>query len=421
MKMLRVNVVISLMVIFILFIIVNDYFNYSIEQSQKVSPTTESQVLRILAPYENTVTSKMLQDITRQYSQIENNPKVEIEFISKNDFKKEICMNLDQNQLADLIICDNSIMPALINLNVLSDLSEYIESTSKEAHYALGQWNNTRNDGKYYGIPFTCDPYVLIWNKNLFVKNNVAVPKDWEDLKTASRKIQKVGIYGIGIGARQPEEITALFLQMLYSTGGSIREINGTEGMKVFEVFNYLKENKLLPEKCINWNQLDLTNKFIDGEIAMMINNLSALSVIKTSNVDFAVGVSAVPFDKKENYMFHGKNIGISITADYEASIKFLDYITQESIVSQIADATESIPSQVDVEYNFDNDGYVISKEFIQKQKGQGIARSSLNSWFDISTAISDGIYQLFSESDPSLKDIADTMQDKVRIAIIEN
>jgi ABC-type glycerol-3-phosphate transport system substrate-binding protein len=173
--------------------------------------------------------------------------------------------------------------------------------------------------------------------------------------------------------------------------------------------------------KCINWNQQDLTKKFIDGEIAMMINNLSTLAVIRSDHTELSVGVAAVPYEKKENYMFHGKNIGVSVTADYEASLRFLDYITQRNIVSQVADATESIPVQTDVEYNFKDDGFVISKDFIQKQRGQGIAKSSLNSWFDISLAISDGMYQLFSETDPSIHKIADTMQDKVRVAIIEN
>lgn len=421
MKRFRVKVFMSLGVIFILLIIVSVYSRNSLKQSQVVGNAAERKVLRILAPFETTTSSELLQDIASQYSKIDSNPKVEIEFISKNDFKKEICMNLDHSKLADLVICDNSTMPALIHLNVLRDLSDYINETFKVSHYSLAQWNNTRSDGKYYGIPFTCDPYVLIWNKNLFDKNNVSVPEDWHALKAAARKVEKVGTYGIGIGARQPEEMTAFFLQMLYSTGGSIREINGEGGMKVLELLNYLKTNKLLPVQCINWNQLDLTNKFIDGEIAMMINNLSALSVIKNGNIDFEVGVAAVPFQKKENYMFHGKNIGISVTADYDASIKFLDYITQKNIVSQIAAATESIPVQVDVAYDFKNDGYVISKEFIEKQRGQGIAKSTLNLWFDISAAISDGIYQLFNEANPSLKNIADTMQDKVRIAIIEN
>jgi ABC-type glycerol-3-phosphate transport system substrate-binding protein len=404
---------------FIVFVIVSNYSNN--KELQATEPTSERKILRILAPYENVVDSKMLKDLASQYSQMDNTPLVVIESISKNDFKKEICMNLDQDNLADLIICDNSIMPALINLDVLRDLSSYINETTKVAHYSLRQWNNTRSDGKYYGIPFTSDPYVLIYNKDLFDKDNISVPENWDELKVTARKVQKAGISGIGIGARQPEEVTAFFIQMLYTTGGSIREINGEGAMKVLELLQYLKKNKLLPAKCINWNQLDVTNKFIDGEIAMMINNLSTLSVIKAKNIDFLVGVEPVPIEKKENYMFHGKNIGISITADYDASIKFLDYITEKSTVKKIADITETIPVQVDVAYDSRHDGYVLDKEFIQKQIIHGIAKSSLNSWFDISAAISEGIYQLMSEPNPSLSNIADTMQDKVRIAIIEN
>ncbi len=421
MKTFRITAILSFVVMLVFLLIAADFYKERFRKVEETGPVPERKILRILAPYETTISCKTLQDIAEQYSGIDGNPQVEIEFISKNDFKKEICMNLDQDQLADLIICDNSIMPALINLNVLRDISSYISDSKKEHHYYLGQWNNTRSDGKYYGIPFTCDPYVLIWNKKLFEKHKVVYPETWEDLKVAARKVQEIGIKGIGIGAKQPEEVTALFIQLLYSTGGSIREINGEGGMKVFELLNYLKNNKLLSEKCINLNQLDLTNKFIKNEVAMMINNLSALSVIKAANPDFEVGVGPVPYEKKENYMFHGKNIGISVNADYEASIQFLDYITQKSIVKQIADATESIPVQVDVEYDYQDDGFVLSRDFILKQKIHVIARRSLNSWFDISTAISEGVYKMLSEREVTLKDIADAMQDKVRIAIIEN
>lgn len=415
----------SLMLFFIcaiVFIAVKSNISRDSLNSSEVTATEYSgQVINILAPYDTTATSKMLQVLADQYSAIEGNPSVEIEFISKTDFQKKICMDLEQNSLADLIICDNSVMPALINLKVLTDISAYIEYTDKVNLYSQGQWNNTRSDGKYYGMPFTNDPYVLIWNKSLFTQNDVSVPSDWEGLRVAAAKAGKVGVYGIGIGAKEPEEITALFIQMLYSTGVSIREINSEEGLKVFELFNELKTSKLMPIKCLNWTQLDLTYKFMNGEVAMMVNNLSSLSVIKEGNIDFEVGISPVPYEKKENYMLHGKNIGVSITADYDDALRFLNFISQKETVIQMADAIESIPVQVDVPYNFDNDGYVLSQSFVQKQRESGIAKSSLNSWFDISTAISDGMYRLISEADPSIDEIANTMQDQVRIAIIDN
>lgn len=421
MKYLRSSLILSFIILLILIFIQSNFARSNVNISQAMTPVSTKPVLKILAPYETTTACQMLQELASEYSTVEGNPTIEIEFVSKNDFQKEICMDLEEKSLADLIICDNSIMPALIHLNVLKDISVYIESTAKVAQYAQGQWNNTRSDGKYYGVPFTNDPYVLIWNKRLFEQNDVPVPQNWEELKVAAAKASRVGVYGIGIGAKQPEEITAFFIQMLYSTGVSIREINSEDGLKVFELVNELKTSKLMPMKCLNWTQLDLTYKFMNGEVAMMVNNLSALSVIKAGNIDFEVGISAVPYEKKENYMFHGKNIGVSITADYYASIQFLEYIAQKELVAQTANTIESIPVQIDVPYNFNNDGYVLSQQFVQKQRESGMAKSSLNSWFDISTAISDGMHQLISETNPSIEEIANTMQDQVRIAIIDN
>lgn len=421
MKYLQSSLIFTFVVLLIFVYIQSNFTRNSVDSSEVMASESTAKVLKILAPYESTTSSRMLQDLARQYSEIENNPEVEIKFVSKNDFQKKICKDLEQKDLADLIICDNSIMPALINLNVLEDISTYIEDNAKVPQYSQGQWNNTRNDGKYYGLPFTNDPYVLIWNKRLFKQNDVTVPINWEELRHAAAKASKVGVYGIGIGAKQPEEITALFIQLLYSTGVSIREINSEDGLKVFELINDLKMSKLMPIKCLNWTQQDLTYKFMNGEVAMMLNNLSALSVIKAGNIDFEVGISAVPYEKKENYMFHGKNIGVSITADHDASIKFLDFISQKELVMQIADAIESIPVQLDIPYNHVNDGYVVDQIFVQKQRESGIAKSSLNSWFDISTAISDGMYRMISETNPSIEDIANAMQDQVRIAIIDN
>lgn len=381
----------------------------------------QESIIKVLAPYENTVNKKLLMDIAKKYSELPNKPIVEMNFISKNDYKKEISMSLNQDTLADLIICENTVMPSLINMNVFRNISYHISASKMMNNYYPEMWNNTRSDGKYYGIPFMYDPYVLFWNKNLLIKEKVSVPKNWDQLKEVTELVQANGIYGFGIGVKQDEEITALFMQLLYTTGGSIREINGKEGMKVFELLQYFKEQKLIPPECINWTQLDLANEFTDGKVAIMINNLSTISVLKANGVNFNVGISMVPIDKKESYMFHGKNIGITKNANYKEALEFLDYLAQEEIVQQVANATNTIPVLVALEYKYDNEKFQINREIIHKQKNYGIAKSSLNSWFDISGAVSKGIYDLLSGTDPSVKTIADVMQDKVRIAIIDN
>ncbi len=390
---------------------------------REVPPPVAAPVrtLRILAPHDNPAGSQALLTLGEQYAAIPGNPDVDIRFITKNDFKKEICLNLDQAALDDLILCDNSVMPALINLGVLRDISGYVDQSRMVYQYALAQWNNTRSDGKYYGIPFTNDPYVLIFNQDLFKERNAVLPDTWEDWKQTARQIQKVGSFAIGIGARQPEEITALYLQLLYSTGGSIRDVNGQGGMKVLELLHFMKVNKMLSPQCVNWNQADLIAKFQKGEISMMVNQLSALAVLRKTPPDFAVGVMAVPYDKKENFMFHGKNLGVSVTADPDMAYAFLEYVTRRDVIEKVADTLCSIPVQLDLMGQQEPDVFVNREEFMRKLRAQGIAKSSLNSWFDISSAISEGVFSVVGQKDPVLPDIAETMHDKVRIAIIEN
>lgn len=397
---------------------VNDV-RYSIDDNPQDNQENQS-VIRVLAPYDTTVKKRLLLDIAKEYSMIPGHPGVEVRFISKNSFKKEVSINYDKGELEDIIICDNSLMPPLIDMNIFTDISSYLESSHKTTYYHGELWNNTRNDGKYYGIPLTCDPYVLIWNKNL-LDDEVKIPKTWEEFIAFVEEAHKYGIYGLGIGAKQSEEVSAFFLQMLYSTGSSIREINGEGGMKLFDFLEYLHNNKLISPECINWTQTDLIYEFLNGKVGTMINNTSALSVLREEGVNFDVGVCIVPYEKKENYMFHGKNVGITSTANYKEALSFLDYLTKKDVVERIAHTTETIPVRIDIEYNFNYDNFGLSKDFINKQKLNGMAKSSLNSWFDISNAIYEGVYDLISGNNTSTTSIANTMQDRVRSAILDN
>ncbi|HCM13002.1 MAG TPA: hypothetical protein DHW85_07465, partial [Lachnospiraceae bacterium] len=87
MKTLRVTIWVSIGVMLLLCIVAGDYYRDSLKKPEAVDVAAERKVLRILAPYETTESSRMLRDIAYQYSEMEDNPEVEIKTISKNDFK----------------------------------------------------------------------------------------------------------------------------------------------------------------------------------------------------------------------------------------------------------------------------------------------------------------------------------------------
>lgn len=144
-------------------------FHWQKGGEKEVQETEEQQKKQIyvLSAYETKLHQQILNEVAENYSSRSGCAKVIMEFIPKENFKKEICLRMDNGKTADLIICDNGMMPALIDMGVFADISEYVEESCQDSMNFQKLWNTTMDDGKYYGIPFTCDPYVLFYNLSL--------------------------------------------------------------------------------------------------------------------------------------------------------------------------------------------------------------------------------------------------------------
>ena len=59
-------------------------------------------------------------------------------------------------------------------------------------------------------------------------------------------------------------------------------------------------------------------------------------------------------------------------------------------------------------------------KELVSDYMKNGVTKGAYDSWFDISAAVANGIYEILHERNVSVQEIGDAMQDKVRVAIID-
>lgn len=145
----------------VLVMLVITYIGFSSKNNKGVKGEEGTeQIIRILAPDEGSVHKQALEETAQNYSRIRGNKQVEIQFISQENYQKEICMRTDEGTNTDLIICENTMMPSLIDMGILEDLTSYVEGNVK-LRYQQNLWTNAISDGKYYGVPFTNDPYVL--------------------------------------------------------------------------------------------------------------------------------------------------------------------------------------------------------------------------------------------------------------------
>jgi len=305
-------------------------------------------------------------------------------------------------------------------MGILCDISEDVDNANLLGNYNINLWSNTRSNGKIYGIPLLSDPYVMYYNKDIFAYRELTLPETWEEFAVTAQNVnmKNVGTYALGFGVRQSEEMANIYLQLLYSMGGNLRAVNDENGMKVFELLERFRDDELISPDCINWNEIDACEMFGKREVAIMFNKLSAYTQLMEKKLDFEVGLAAMPYEKKETDLFFGDNAGITVDADYGRALDFIEYLSSKEAVRKLSDLTNTIPVRLDVGYENENP---FLQDYAKRQREAGIAKGSYNRWFNISDTIAKGVFDILTQESLDIQVIADEVQDKVRISIIEN
>lgn len=374
----------------------------------------DKEVIRVLAPYESKLHQNILQQIAKEYSRGEDRPEYVFEFVPKEKMKKELSMrSLAGKEEVDIVICSNTLMPELIEMDMLQEINvprELIRRVRKSQ-----MWSSTRKDGKYYGIPFTCDPYVLFYREDVFEENQLEVPQTWEELMECGKIIQKMGVKSIGIAGKRETETANVFQLMLYSMGGNFRSISQDTGVEAFDYFWKMARYGMLSKEMMNYTQEDLAREFAEGKISIMINQMSTASILRTNRISFSVGMDRIPDDAAGSVFLYGDNIGLTKDAN-PAAWDFVMYLMEADVSERICSSMDTLPVLEDVEYQKNKKIYLKDPENLLED-----ARllETYSGWTQMSESIANGVYKVVENNQVSTRLTALEVHDLVRTAIV--
>lgn len=359
---------------------------------------------------------KALTRIARDFEQSHENFLVEFEFVSRESFREEICLRVEREEDIDLVICDRMMMPALIDMGLLQEIHVTENWRNHMAYQKM--WASTRSDGKYYGVPLTCDPYVLFYRRDILDAAGVQVPQTWEELLETGTSLRQLGRYSMAFPAKRTEEGTEFFLQMLYSMGGGIYSISGDAGLSAMEIISEMWNRGLLPDDTINLSDKDLAGMFADGNLIMMANRLSMGTVIRDADVDFEVGIATLPADIAGSRFLMGENVGLARNADSD-SLGFLNYLCSSQVSETLAEALGTFPVYTDYDYKPEETSWCGTDSLEQLFKEDNRAIEPYSTWYQMAGSIDEGMMELL-RGNANIKNVAGQMQDQVRVAILE-
>lgn len=125
----------------------------------------------------------------------EKNPNINIEVVdvASKDYGDKLTIMLSAGENFDVfVIKDMPGYSAFTARNYLEPLNSYMEKDGFDPSIYSGLMDEIKIDGKYYGIPFRSDAWILYYNKEIFDKAGVDYPTNdmtWEEFRKKAKQI----------------------------------------------------------------------------------------------------------------------------------------------------------------------------------------------------------------------------------------
>ncbi|MCP4296052.1 MAG: sn-glycerol-3-phosphate ABC transporter substrate-binding protein UgpB [Proteobacteria bacterium] len=205
----------------------------------------------------------------------------------------------------------------------------------------------TTTEGKLLSMPFNSSTPVLFYNKDMFKKGGVEVPKTWNDLVNVSRSLMKSGLAKCGFTTGWQSWVQ-IENQGAYHNKAMGTKQNGFGGLDTEFIFNKgFHLNHI--QNMVEWQKDkvfvyggrrgDPNGLFVKGECAMLMNSSAYQSSI-TRGVKFNYGVAFMPYYSNvsgapQNSIIGGATLWVLTghkSDEYKGVAKFLNFASSTAV-----------------------------------------------------------------------------------------
>ncbi|GID27899.1 ABC transporter substrate-binding protein [Paractinoplanes brasiliensis] len=167
-----------------------------------------------------------LKDVVTKFQ--EKYPNVKVELVNAGTGDKQYTAL--QNAIAagkgvpDVGQIEYYALPQFAIGKALTDLKPYGAEALK-ADFNPGPWNSVNSGGGVYGLPMDSGPMALFYNKEVFDKHKIEVPKTWTEYLDAARKLHKADPKAYITNDTGDAGLTT---SLIWQAGGKPYQVDGT-------------------------------------------------------------------------------------------------------------------------------------------------------------------------------------------------
>jgi len=299
---------------------------------------------------------KIFDDFSIKYPNI----KVEFEQYGINQYSNLQRTRILSSKDIDVMGIMNRDYSNFVDKGYLEDITneDFLNNYNKESIKEL--LNITTNSNRVFSVPYKSKIYGVWYNKILFDKYNLKVPKNYDDFLNVCETFQAKGINPMVLGCRDKNVSSYIYYIRIWNILNSnpqwfeklkIGEVKWTdkEMLDVFEKIDEFIKSGYLSKKSISLTYQQAFSSFVSGQAAMCIMDDSSINMYEP-NIEKScdLGVFPIPYNKLgESIKVPGLKasslIGIFSESKYKKEAKLLlTYLSDVKTAQLYSDETLS-------------------------------------------------------------------------------
>ncbi|AOR22318.2 ABC transporter substrate-binding protein [Clostridium taeniosporum] len=291
------------------------------------------------------------------------NPDIDIVISSPAEAVTVLKTRLVKNDVPDILtIAGEMNYGDFVDAGILEDLSNEKEIIYRvqPAYINVLKSLEFEPNNTLCGIPYACNAGGVVYNKDIFKKLNLKVPKTWDEFLNVAKKIKEAGITPFYFTLKDSwtampawNALTANTQSKDFFIKRKKNEVTFKEQYKpIAEKLSKLLEYGHNDNFGIGYNDGNVA--FAQGNAAMMIQGNWVIPEILKINPDMNLGMFVLPVnnDASKNNIVSGIDLLFALPKDSKhkkSAIKFLDFMTKNENVQQYSKEQFAIPAIKDI------------------------------------------------------------------------
>ncbi|MEF9880325.1 MAG: extracellular solute-binding protein [Clostridia bacterium] len=270
-----------------------------------------------------------------------------VEMPSDEEYYKQMKIRATSNDLPDVFEGNGGVLELAVQNGIAVDMNEYVNADPQykaelgEAAIVSGQqWA----DGGLYNISYGLQAIGYFYNKEMFEKAGVSLPKTWDEFMTALETLKTSGVCKAPLSLMTGENCwtTNLILASMVGTAGEAgNAFMNTKYVQTYQTPEFIDAlasiQKMLQEYALpdslGSDYATAANHFLNEETAIIANGpwmTPDFSNPEKATEGFAekVGVALYPMGGSVSQFERGYSIAKSDKAHEDAAFKFIQFKT---------------------------------------------------------------------------------------------